>query len=613
MDDDGINTNIGNTFQAMAVRDDEVLALGTNAQIDAMAGPDTFRINLHGRTVVPGIIDTHSHLFQYASRGSRPRPEGLEPSIPGWDKMEGQYDTWNQVIAAIHAEVKKRAAAQEPGTRIFFQIAEEGYLWEGEHVTSDPFVRYTLGLSLPQGEEMTEAELRSKPMSRLKMDEITRDHFVHVRFRNDGISNTKMIEFTKALIYGPVMDPGVIETEQTGLTSNSFNRIMLGEFFEPFMNQVKWYKQENYLVGAMGMTTFSSNIRSLTQVAAYRYLEAIGEIGIRFGYGPSSGTPPQVLPSVLAEMGANFNPNEVMFGSEYMWYVGTGAKAIDSAYPHLTTTLEPPQIPRNVKAREFSVANNREMLEIVDYYVERGNRFTNTHVAGDGALDMLLETLEEATRDGGLSLEYLRAKRHAIDHCTMNPRPDQIELLRRFNMIASCAPKYIPNQGYETAEDYGEEYVNWIVPMRSLIDGGVTAVLEIDESITRGLFYYLDLMVNRIDLNGRVWAPQERIHRVEALKTATIWATEYVGRKHDLGSLEPGKLADYLILNKDYFAVPDTMIRTVRPLMTVVGGNTIYLDPGYAAELGTEAVGLQPTFALEHIAIWEAEAAAEGN
>lgn len=192
----------------------------------------------------------------------------------------------------------------------------------------------------------------------------------------------------------------------------------------------------------------------------------------------------------------------------------------------------------------------------------------------------------------------------------MNPRPDQIEILRRLNMIASCAPKYIPNQGYETAQEYGEEYINWIVPMRSLIDGGVTAVMEIDEQITRGLFYYLDLMVNREDLNGRVWAPDERINRVEALKTATIWATEYVGRKRDLGSLEPGKLADYLVLNKDYFKVPARMIRTVRPMMTVVGGKAVYIDPGYAAELGREPVGQQPTFALEHIAIWEAEAAA---
>jgi predicted amidohydrolase YtcJ len=118
------------------------------------------------------------------------------------------------------------------------------------------------------------------------------------------------------------------------------------------------------------------------------------------------------------------------------------------------------------------------------------------------------------------------------------------------------------------------------------------------------------MMVTRQDLNGRVWAPEEKIDRVEALKASTIWSTEYVGRKNDLGSLEPGKLADYLILNKDYLNVPNNMIRTVRPLMTVVGGRTVFLDPEYATELRKDPVGMVPMFALEHIAIWEAEAAA---
>ena len=66
-------------------------------------------------------------------------------------------------------------------------------------------------------------------------------------------------------------------------------------------------------------------------------------------------------------------------------------------------------------------------------------------------------------------------------------------------------------------------------------------------------------------------------------------------------------------MNKDYFSVPDSMIRTVRPLMTVVDGKAVYIDPDYATELGKDPVGLHPIFALEHIAIWEAEAAAEGN
>ena len=612
MDDDGFNTDIGTAAQAMAVRDGRILALGSNTEIEAMAGPRTDRIDLDGRTVIPGIIDTHSHMFEYADHRSRPEPPGLAPTEGGWDMLQGPFETWNEIIDTIISEVERRAAIQPPGTRIYLQVPRSdsgGYLWEGERHFLSPFVQRVIGLSLEEGVVLTEAELRAKPISRAKLDELAPDHLVHINLGFNGIGNTKVMELAKDLTYGPFMDPGIIGTEQTGLTFNSFNRIMTGEVFNPFMNQVKWYKQEGDLTAAMGITTFSSNVRSMTQVAAYRYMEARGELSNRFGYGPSAGTAPQVLPAVLAEMGAGFNPTQLRFGTEYMWYVGTGSRAADSSYPGILSSLEPPQIPQRIKDRESLVHMVQAMMGNIDYYVSRGNRFTNTHIAGDAALDMVFETLEEASRKGGISLEQIRAKRHVIDHCTMNPRPDQIEQLRHYNMIASCAPKYIANVN-RIAEDYGEQYVNWVVPMRSLIDAGVTSVLEIDEAITRGLFWYLDMMVTREDLNGRVWAPEEGIDRVEALKASTIWATEYIGRKTDLGSLEPGKLADYLVLNKDYLSVPDNMIRTVRPLMTVVGGRTVFLDPQYAMELGKDPVGMVPVFALEHIAIWEAEAAA---
>jgi predicted amidohydrolase YtcJ len=615
MDDDRLNTNLGTIAEAMAVRDGKVLALGSNAEIQALAGPNTDRIDLKGRTIVPGIIDTHSHMFEYADDRSRPRPANLTPTQGGWDLLEGPFETWNEIIDTIISEVTRRAASQPPGTRIYLRVPRSesgGYLWEGERHFLSPFVQRVIGLSLEEGTVLTEAELRAKPISRAKLDELAPDHVVHINLGFNGIGNTKVMELAKSLTYGPFMDPGIIGTEQTGLTFNSFNRIMTGEVFNPFMNQVKWYRQEGQLTAAMGITTFSSNVRSMTQVAAYRYLEANGELYNLFGYGPSAGTAPQVLPAVLAEMGAGFNPTELRFGTEFMWYVGTGSRAADSSYPGILSSLEPPQIPQRIKDRESMVHMVEAMMGNIDYYVTRGNRFTNTHIAGDAALDMVLETIEKSSAEGGISLERIRAKRHVIDHCTMNPRPDQIEQLRYYNMIASCAPKYIANVN-RIAEDYGEQYVNWIVPMRSLIDAGVTAVLEIDEAITRGLFWYLDMMVTRRDLNGRVWAPQEAIDRNEAIKASTIWATEYVGRKNDLGSLQPGKLADYLILNKDYFSVPDNMIRTVRPLMTVVNGRPVYIDEGYAAELAKDPVGMTPTFVLEHIAIWEAEAGASVN
>ena len=88
-------------------------------------------------------------------------------------------------------------------------------------------------------------------------------------------------------------------------------------------------------------------------------------------------------------------------------------------------------------------------------------------------------------------------------------------------------------------------------------------------------FDYLDLLVNR-KYRGRTYAAKERIDRVWALKMSTIWAAEYVLREKLLGSLEPGKFADLIVLSNDYLTVPTEKIKNIKPLLTVVGGKIVY-------------------------------------
>ncbi len=195
----------------------------------------------------------------------------------------------------------------------------------------------------------------------------------------------------------------------------------------------------------------------------------------------------------------------------------------------------------------------------------------------------------------------------------MNPRPEQLPRLKRLNITMSCAPKYIMGDGPEVIKDYGEEYLSWVVPMRSIIEAGVRAVFEIDTHAVagEGAFFHLGQYVNREGPNGEVFAPEQRINRIWALKTATPWAAYYVLKEDNIGTLEEGKFADFLVLNKNYFdevAVPDLMIKTVRPLMTVIGGHTRYLDPGLAAEIGLEPVGIHPEQVIRQINQWEEEA-----
>ena len=177
----------------------------------------------------------------------------------------------------------------------------------------------------------------------------------------------------------------------------------------------------------------------------------------------------------------------------------------------------------------------------------------------------------------GYSLDQIKAKGHAIDHCTMNPRPDQIPRLQKLNITMSCSPKYI-EESPRVLRDYGEKYLSWVAPVKSLLDANVKTVLELDDNEifkVGTVFHYIDVLVNR-EVEGKVYNGRERIDRVRALKMSTNWAAEYVRRQDLLGSLERGKLADLLILDHDYFSVPEREIRKIKPLLTMVGGKIVH-------------------------------------
>jgi predicted amidohydrolase YtcJ len=80
---------------------------------------------------------------------------------------------------------------------------------------------------------------------------------------------------------------------------------------------------------------------------------------------------------------------------------------------------------------------------------------------------------------------------------------------------------------------------------------------------------------------------------------ATVWASYFVLKEKELGTIEPGKFADLLVLNKDYLSIPEADLPTIYPLMTVVGGKPIVVRQEYSAEVGLAASGPQMEFKSE--------------
>lgn len=578
MDDVGINEQVGHTYQAIAERGGRIMALGTTEEIRKLAGPQTKVFDVKGRTIIPGIIDTHSHPHEYAL-------EHWGPPLEGDVSVEADADDdWPDIVQKTVDLVAGLKATHKKGDWVFIN-------WPRRINVSDARTDKTSDVALKVHRVLT----------RQILDKANTDQNIVV-LGNRGVVNTPAMEVYHSY-FGNEEYPDMDDKDGIYL-SGSVVRVLQGEL-TPIPLFMDVMQQEFLEWTAYGITTFSSRIGMYNQTAAILQMDRQGRMPIRYAYALDSYWF-RTMPDMPL-----FRTDLTGTGSDWLWMNSISISSGDGAYPLLATSIEArPEI----KEREVL----RDRLKFIKQIAVRDLRWGNTHIAGDRTLEVALDMLEQGSAEAGMSLEKIQAKRHTSDHCRVNPRPEQLPRLKKLGVIMSCAPKYITGDGPDVARDYGKEYLNWVVPMKSIIDGGVRAVFEIDTHAVagEGTFFHIGQYVNRMGGDGNVLGPAQRINRTWALKTATSWAAYSLFREDRLGTLEEGKFADLIVLSKNYFdtkAVPDPMIKTVRPLLTMIGGHLRYVDTAFAAEQKTQPAGIQPEQIVRQISEWEAEAAAGGN
>ncbi|MBI1954843.1 MAG: amidohydrolase family protein, partial [Acidobacteria bacterium] len=245
---------------------------------------------------------------------------------------------------------------------------------------------------------------------------------------------------------------------------------------------------------------------------------------------------------------------------------------------------------------EFGGAAGKTGRLQANYYAEwvlelgrNGVGFANTHVAGDRSHTLLLNLVEQIQKEKGPAA----TKGWSFDHCiAINPK--DIQRIARLGIIMSCEAQFIDRYSPTAAKSYGEEVANnWVVPVKSLLNAGAKVVYEgngpdyLDSTVWGGL----EIFQTRKDRNGKVWAPQERLDRATALRTATRWAADYALKGDKLGSIEPGKWADLLVLDKDYMTIPVEQIHTIRPQLTMFDGKIVFLTPSFSREYNLKPSG----------------------
>ena len=573
MDDDSFESRVGTIVEAMAVRDDKILATGTSADLRRLAGPATKVIDLQGRTVLPSFIITHEHPTDWAFQEPRALTHVMTHVMPDDDPV---IHRWMPNIAP-----KEQLARFEPMMQEMLAQAQPGQ-WV--------FLSFNYGPDYEHATEMSQLFARS--ITKAWLDQLAPHNPVKVR----GGFITSVVN-QRALDVLASVHPGLdVLSEQERTLGVGFSRPMEPDAMfkgnTPLLAQV--LKAELELWASHGASAFASSPYAFRNLAALRYLDARGEMPTRFGWGYSGPAwDIETLRYLASVMGT---------GSDYLWMVGAfGANGGNCmTVPERAEWTEQKMfIPGRRDGCNLDPGSPARLK--LEEIVRSGMRIATIHTGGDKDIDNLMDAIESASAEAGFTLEDIRAKRHAFDHAAGAPRPQQIPRMKRLGMMASLnnnllwePPSVVPNMTGTTlmAKIYGSEYASWVAPRRSTTAGGIMTGFEIDRPLPHKIFFFLLKGMTRYnDLDGRVYGPNERTDRIIQLKAMTRWGAYYLLREDQLGTLEPGKFADFVVLDKDILTVPENEIPGIQVLMTTIGGKVIHLTAALASEIGLPPAG----------------------
>ncbi len=203
----------------------------------------------------------------------------------------------------------------------------------------------------------------------------------------------------------------------------------------------------------------------------------------------------------------------------------------------------------------------------------------NTHAIGDRGNRLVLDTYAAVMDDLGRT-----PGRHRIEHAQILA-PDDLPRLADLGIIASVQPTHATSDMPWAGDRLGEDRLAGAYAYKSLLDSGARLALGSDfpvEQVDPLLGFYA--AVTRQDASGMPaggWRPAERLTRMEALRGFTLDAAYAAFQEADLGSLTPGKLADFVVLSRDIMQVPDAEILDAEVVATYVGGEAVYAVDGW--------------------------------
>ena len=572
--------------EAVAVRDEKILAVGTSERILKLAGPDTRRIDLRGRSVTPGFI---------YSDGDNSVPAGDILKDSQWGGFTHPHlggATIDQALATMSFIVEKEGVA---GESMYFNLSDS---W---------------------------ASVAMKSWGISTLDEVAPEIPVAVYLDSSyALVNTPMIEL--ALAKGFPADHFHLDRDENGdYTGRAGAQLagFIGREVRPWP-AAKWF-DEVALPGAK--ETLAKYARhGVTVATGHMSAPTMTVLNRLFHEGDGRGLAVRVYPGLdflrqnpdgerfLKRIGnlVDFSltddrgPMVTIVGAS----VGPHSGSPDAAASLLT--IEPkinivPELSPNAHgfnrwtAEWFTNLSQDELNEKqqtqTDYHNvllarQHGWNVTGVHNMGSEAIRLAMQNVATAERQENMYVKELW-RPQGFDH-NIDWVPEVLEYYKanpelrdiiRFGVTLGTGINQRDARplGLRNVVElqYGREGLERMAPLKMLLDAGIPFHIEgtepeDDEDYPTWLMH---LAITRISRDGDVVAPGERLDRAAALLALTRWPARFIGASDSLGSIEAGKLADIVVFDGDIMGVPIEKLADHKPVLTLVGGNVAYESP----------------------------------
>ena len=503
--------------QALAIKGERILKVGTTAEVEALRGPQTRVIDLAGRTVIPGLIDNHAHWVRAAEH----------------DELRFDGVTSRQQALKMLADRVHSVPAGE------WIVVLGG--WSEEQFTDEP-----RGFSLEE------------------LDRIAPNNPVVLQaVYNHSYLNSVALIAAKIDAGTPDPQGGRIEKDAggkpTGLVRGAGGVAFVAARV-PLQNQEAWLANTRKLVSylnSMGVTAWldaGGRGMGAKHYEPYRYLADRGELTIRLFWTTirQPATPAQV-DAVIGEI-RDLKPFQ---GNDYFDNVGWG----ESVFAPVTTQLL--RVETNTRAEDLA-----QMRRLLLALAERGI-YVNSHVEMSTAIDAFLNEYESINKE-----RPIKGLHWSFSHLDQVSE-GQLERMKKLGMTAQIHSRPLI-QGALMHKVHGDKAWD-MPPFRRIQDSGIHWGLGSDATAvtTSNPFYTLSFAVTGRMIGGRA-VNRQTITREEALIAHTRSNAIFLFQEGNLGSLTSGKYADLLVLDRDYLTVPDSEIKDIRPLVTMVGGQVVH-------------------------------------